>query len=314
VSARASLSQERFIVAAPLFHMNGLASFQLALAGHASVVLLPQFDARRFIECIGRFGVTWVTSVPTMMAMVVKEGDALKAIDTSKVHYLRMSSAAATSQLFQALRKAFPNATVVGGYGTTEGGPLVFGPKKGVPLPDDGVGWPLDGVEVRLVDGNGADADEGELWMRTPANMLGYLNLPEKTAQVLTPDGWYKSGDVFRRDATGCYFFVGRVDDMFNCGGENIYPGEVEQVIARLAQVMQTCVVPVKDELKGHKPVAFVVLHPGSRLTEQEVKTFVLEHAPAYQHPRRVFFVDELPLAATNKVDRKALIARAESA
>src|SRR5690606_20387589 len=111
---------------------------------------------------------------------------------------------------------------------------------------------------------------EGELWMRTPANMLGYLNLPEKTAQVLTPDGWYKSGDVFRRDATGCYFFVGRVDDMFNCGGENIYPGEVEQVIARLAQVMQTCVVPVKDELKGHKPVAFVVLHPGSRLTEQE--------------------------------------------
>ncbi|MBV7484127.1 class I adenylate-forming enzyme family protein [Bordetella sp. BOR01] len=315
LATRASFLDERFIVAAPLFHMNALASVKFALAGHASVVLLPQFDARQFIQAIGRHGVTWVTSVPTMMAMVIKEQEALQAIDTSRVHYVRMGSAAASAKLYETVQEAFPNASLAGGYGTTEAGPIVFGPVPGRSLPrDGGLGWPLPGVEVRLVDGQGRDAQEGELWMRTPANMQGYLNLPDKTAEVLTVDGWYKSGDIFRRNNDGCYYFVGRVDDMFNCGGENIYPGEVEQVIARIPEVMQACVIPVRDELKGHKPVAFVVRHTGASLTEQQVKDFVLASAPAYQHPRRVYFVDTLPLAATNKIDRKALLHIAESA
>jgi len=313
LSTRSSFVEERFIVAAPLFHMNALTSVKFALAGGASIVLLPQFDTRNFIRAIGEHGVTWVTSVPTMMAMVVKDQEALARIDTAKVRYVRMGSAPASDKLYEAVRKAFPNASLAGGYGTTEAGPIVFGPVAGRMPPVGGLGWPLDGVEVRLVDSQGRDAAEGELWMRTPANMLGYLNLPEKTAQVLTPDRWYKSGDVLRRDADGCYYFVGRVDDMFNCGGENIYPGEVEQVIARLPEVMQTCVVPVPDELKGHKPVAFVVLRDGATLTQAQVKQFVLAHAPAYQHPRRVYFVEALPLAATNKIDRKALIATAQA-
>ena len=82
----------------------------------------------------------------------------------------------------------------------------------------------------------GDEATEGELWMRTPANMRGYLNLPAKTREVLTGDGWYKSGDVFRRDEAGAYTFVGRTDDMFVCGGENIYPGEVESMLERHAR------------------------------------------------------------------------------
>jgi acyl-CoA synthetase (AMP-forming)/AMP-acid ligase II len=177
----------------------------------------------------------------------------------------------------------------------------------------DALGWPLADVGVRLIDARGAEADEGELWMLTPANMLGYLNLPEKTRQVLTEDGWYKSGDVFRRDADGCYYFVGRVDDMFNCGGENVYPGEVEKVIERMPEVMQACVVPIADDIKGQKPVAFVVLRGGANLSEQTIKDFVLAHAPAYQHPRRVFFMDTLPLAATNKIDRATLRRTAEA-
>ena len=94
---------------------------------------------------------------------------------------------------------------------------------------------------------------------------------------------------------------------MFTCGGENIYPGEVEKVIERLPEVMQACVVPVADEIKGQKPIAFVVLKAGANLSEQAVKDYVLTHAPAYQHPRRVYFRDALPLAATNKIDRAAL-------
>ncbi|MDB5853406.1 MAG: putative acid CoA ligase [Herminiimonas sp.] len=311
--ARPSFDDERIIVAAPLFHMNALASCKFALSAGASLVLLPQFEAKTFLRAIGKFKVTWITSVPTMMAMVLREADELSKTDTFGVHYVRMASAPATSHLYEAVQAAFPNAALAGGYGTTEAGPIVFGPTGGRQLPlDGGLGWPLADVEARLLDADGREVDEGELWLRTPANMLGYLNMPDKTREVLTPDGWYRTGDVFRRDAQGCYYFVGRADDMFNCGGENMYPGEVEHIIERMPEVMQACVVPVADELKGQKPVAFLVLRAGARLTEAQVKDFVLANAPAYQHPRRVFFCDALPLAATNKIDRRALQRRAE--
>ena len=137
--------------------------------------------------------------------------------------------------------------------------------------------------------------------------MSGYLGMPERTREVLTADGWYISGDVFRRDADGAYFFVGRADDMFVCGGENVFPGEVEHLLEQHPDIAQACVVPVPDEIKGEKPFAFVVLKPGSTLTEDDIKSYALEQGPAYQHPRRVCFVDALPLAGPNKVDRKGL-------
>ena len=114
-----------------------------------------------------------------------------------------------------------------------------------------------------------------------------------------------------RRDGDGWYFFVGRADDMFNCGGENLYPGEVEKMLERHGDVEQACVVPVADEIKGAKPVAYLVARAGAGLSEQAIKDFALANAPAFQHPRRVFFLDALPLAATNKIDRTLLIERA---
>jgi acyl-CoA synthetase (AMP-forming)/AMP-acid ligase II len=128
----------------------------------------------------------------------------------------------------------------------------------------------------------------------------------------MTPDGYYITGDVFSRDAQGFYFFLGRTDDMFVCGGENIYPGEVEKMLERHPAIQQACVVPVADEIKGHKPAAFVILKPETEASEQEIKNYALVNAPAYQHPRWVWFLKEFPLAGTNKIDTKALIKLAE--
>ena len=144
--------------------------------------------------------------------------------------------------------------------------------------------------------------------MRCPAVMNCYHKLPDATRKAITPDGFYITGDVFRRDANDFFYFVGRADDMFVCGGENIYPGEVEKMLERHPAVHQACVVPVPDELKAHKPVAFVV--PRATVTEDEITAFALANAPAYQHPRRVWFLHELPLASTNKIDRKRLLNR----
>ena len=149
--------------------------------------------------------------------------------------------------------------------------------------------------------------DEGALEMKCGALMTHYHKLPEATAKAMTPDGYYRTSDVFRRDENGFFYFVGRVDDMFVCGGENIYPGEVEKMLERHPGIHQAAVIPVPDELKGHKPIAFVVRANGADLDEQAIKTYALANAPAYQHPRRVFFVDEMPLAGTNKIDKRVL-------
>jgi len=117
---------------------------------------------------------------------------------------------------------------------------------------------------------------------------------------------------VFRRDRNGFHYFVGRTDDMFVSGGENIYPADVERMLERHPDVAQAAVVPIDDDIKDQKPVAFVISKPGRAPSEDDIKRFALANAPAYQHPRRVWFVDDLPLASTNKVDRGALHQDAE--
>ena len=300
---------QRVLVAAPLYHMNGLCGCHATFWQRDTVVLLPTFTAQSYGEAIERFRCTWLTSVPPMIAMLLRERELMTRLDTSSVKLLRMGSAPVTQGLYDAAHAAFPRAAIVNAYGTTEAGPVVFGPHPGgLPQPPMSCGYPLPVVELRLVDGADKAADEGVLEMRCPALMNQYHKLPEATRKVMTSDGYYVTGDVFRRDTEGFYYFVGRADDMFVSGGENIYPGEVEALLERHPAIQQAAVVAVPDEIKGQKPVAFVVRSPGTTLNEQQVKDHALANAPAFQHPRRVWFLDELPLAGTNKIDRKALV------
>jgi acyl-CoA synthetase (AMP-forming)/AMP-acid ligase II len=301
-----------FLVAAPLYHMNALAISKVAQAGHASEVVLPQFTAERYIGAIERFRCTWLTSVPTMIALVAQEAELLGQSDVSSVEVVTMGSAPATQGLFDSIRRIFPGARIAYGYGTTEAGPCNFGPHPdGLATPDLSIGHPLLDVALRLIDGDDPNADEGELEVRCPANMPGYHGLPEKTAEAITTDGYYRTGDLMRRDENGFHYFVGRVDDMFVCNGENVYPLEVECLLETHQAIEQACVVSVADEIRGQKPVAFVVPANGSKIDADAVKSHAIKGGPAYQHPREVWFVDELPLASTNKIDRNALARRA---
>jgi acyl-CoA synthetase (AMP-forming)/AMP-acid ligase II len=219
-----------------------------------------------------------------------------------------MGSSPITQSLIDQVRGVFPKAAISNGYGTTEAGPVVFGPHPdGIVQPELSTGYPHPEVQLRLVRDGREVQDEGALEMKCGALMTHYHNLPEATAKAMTPDGYYRTSDVFRRDKDGFFFFVGRVDDMFVCGGENIYPGEVEKMLERHPGIHQAAVIPVPDELKGHKPIAFVVRANGSDLDERAVKSYALANAPAYQHPRQVFFIDEMPLAGTNKIDKRVL-------
>jgi acyl-CoA synthetase (AMP-forming)/AMP-acid ligase II len=301
------LSGHRFLIAAPLYHMNALALAKLACAAHATIVLQPQFSAPDYIAAIARHRCTWLTAVPPMIAMMLRERDLLARTDLTSVAFVRMGSAPVSQSLMAALHRALPAAKVTNAYGTTEAGPVVFGPHPGgLPQPDMSVGYPHPKVELRLIDDYGRTADQGALEMKCPALMLGYHNRPDLPSPI-TADGFYRTGDVFRRDADGFHYFLGRTDDMFVSGGENIYPGDVERMLERHPAIANACVVSIDDDIKGEKPVAFIVAKAGEKPDAEDIKRFALANAPAFQHPRFVWFLDRLPLSSTNKIDRAAL-------
>jgi len=304
-------SHHRYIVGAPMFHMNATISIKGALSSGASIVLLPAFDAKLYARAIERFRVTWLTSVPTMLALVAKEKALLDGLDFSSVTNVTMGSAPLTQGLVDKVQALFPKALINNSYGTTEAGPAPFGiHPDGIPRPATACGYPVPGSQSELREGAGPD--EGVLYMKSPMLMEGYNNLPAKTAEVLR-DGWYRSGDIMRRDENGFFYFVGRADDMFVVGGENVWPGEVEKLIERTPGVLQAAVVPVPDEIKGTLPFAFVVRQPGATVTEAEIKAFTIANGPAFGHPRFVEFREVIPLAATNKPDRRKLTQEAEA-
>jgi acyl-CoA synthetase (AMP-forming)/AMP-acid ligase II len=302
---RGTTARDVILVAAPLYHKNALNAIKQGLTAGAQLALLPQFNVERYIEAIGNHHCTVISGVPTMMAMVLTRKDLIARTDVSSVRTVMMGSAPSSPELLNDVRAHFPNAEPLAVYGVTEGGPVPLGPSlEGKPRPPGSIGVPYPGTEAKLVGGPGPD--EGELVLKNPGNLIGYHNLPEETAKRLR-DGWYYTGDVCRRDAAGFYWFVGRTDDMFVSGGENIFPGEVEALLARHPAVHQALVMPFDHELKGQVPYAFIVPRDGAAPGEDEIKQFALANAPAYQHPRRVFFLKELPLSGTNKIDREQL-------
>jgi acyl-CoA synthetase (AMP-forming)/AMP-acid ligase II len=301
---RATFEGRAVVVPAPFFHMNGLFSSKLLLRLGATNLLMPRFNAAEYLKALHRHRCPVVIAIPTMIALAARETDTLKTVDLTSVQAVILGSAPSSEALIADVRRLFPNAAITNSWGTTEAGPVCFGPHpKGLARPPLALGYPRPDVEVRLV---GDSPDLGVLQVRTPALMKGYLNRPEETAKRLK-DGWYDTGDIVRRDTDGFYFFVGREDDMFICGGENIYPAEVERLLEAHPAVAQAAVVPLADHVKGQIPVAFVVRVAGAALDGEALKKFALERGPAYAHPRQVIFVDHLPLAGTNKIDRKRL-------
>ncbi len=306
VQARRLTFDDRILISAPFFHKNALVAIKTAVLPGASLVIMPRFEARPTITAVTRHKCTMVTGVPTMMHMMLAERDLIESADFSGVRTISMGSAPASDQLLVEISEAFPNAAVQLNYGTTEGGPIMLGwfHPEGTPRPVGSVGYPIPGCEYRFE--GGPNDHEGELILRNPGVALGYYNLPKESAESFT-DGWNRSGDLMRQDQEGWFYFLGRVDDMFVCGGESIFPGEVESLLEKHAGIAQAVVLPFPHESKGEAPYAFVVLGNGAELNEDEIKAFALENGPAYAHPRRVFILLEIPLTGTNKIDRDAL-------
>lgn len=304
---------ERALVAVPLFHKNAMAgAVKPFLIAGGSLVILPGFDPLEVIRAIERYRVTYLTGVPAMYKMVLAEKDALARHDVSSVRYAVCGSAEVPEELLDEFRRVF-HAPIAESYGLTEGGPVPVTNTRWGMKKRGSCGMAYPGSDLRLVDEGGREVgpDEvGELLARNPGVAAGYWKLPEAWARKYR-DGWLSTGDLMRRDRDGYYYFVGRKDDMINVAGENVYPKEVEDILLRHPNLRDACVVPSPHDVKGEVPVAYVVERERGRTSEEEVKTFFLERGAPYAHPRRVIFLDALPLGGTGKLDRSALKQRA---
>jgi len=298
---------ERGLIVAPLYHMNGLCNISVCMLNAVEAVLMPRFDAAAYLTAVAEHRCTMLSGIPTMFALMARQHDLLATLDLTSVKAVSIGSAPLTEAAVARVQDMFPKAVITNGYGTTEAGPSIFAEHpQGLPRPLLSIGYPLPEVDVRLVDGTDR---EGVLQVRSPAMFSEYLNLPQVTHDKLR-DGWYDTGDVMRRDQDGFYYFAGRADDMFVCGGENVFPGEIEKMLERHPAVLQAAVVPAPDEIKGEIPIAFVVLKDRN-VSMDELKRFALESGPGFSHPRAFVAVHELPVATTHKLDRRALKARA---
>lgn len=232
--------------------------------------------------------------------------DLIAELDFSALRKVTLGSAPVQPELMYAVERAF-DVEVSESYGLTEGGPVMIGPAPGgrrAPKGSCGAAWPEG--EIKLVRDGSEDPEYGELWVRNPGVTTGYHNLPEVNAARIR-DGWLATGDLFFRDGDGFYYFRGRTDDMFNSGGENIYPKEVEDLLLSHPDVLDAVVVPVPHALKGAVPAAAVRLGSEASVTAESLKRYTLERGPAYAHPRRIVLLEEIPLTGVGKVDRAAI-------
>jgi long-chain acyl-CoA synthetase len=294
------------LVAVPLFHKNAMrGTIKPALYAGAKFVIMPRFEPQSFLEALARYRVTFSGGVPAIFSMLLNEQERIARLDLSSLRTFSIGSAVVPPELIDAIERTFAGVKVKESYGLTEaGGPLR--PAHGKPAPRGSCGTVSIGYEGKLVAPDGTIAREGELWTRSPCVTDGYHNLPELTRERIV-DGWLRTGDMFRVDDEGFYYFLGRTDDMFSCGGENIYPKEVENILYGHPAVRDACVVPIPHRLKGFVPAAAVVLNASNGSTPEDIKAFCLAHGPAYAHPRRIMLVDEMPLTGAGKIDRKRL-------
>jgi acyl-CoA synthetase (AMP-forming)/AMP-acid ligase II len=319
---------ERIIAVLPFFHIYGLTVLMnQGLQWGGVVVTLPRFDLEQFLRVIQDHRITRAFVAPPIVLALAKH-PLVDQFDLSSLRSVTSGAAPLDESLAQAaqdrLRKGAAEGTTVGqGYGMTELSPVSHTtPEAGLepagagPTPKGTVGYALPNTECRLIDpGTGEDAapgERGELWVRGPQVMQGYLNNPQATAETLDADGWLHTGDVAIVDDEGRYTVVDRVKELIKYKGYQVAPAELEAVLLNNPQIADAAVIGVLDPASGDElPKAFVVRAPGSEITAEQVQAYAAEHLAPHKKIRLVEFIEQVPKSAAGKILRKDLKSRA---
>ncbi|MFF0457537.1 long-chain fatty acid--CoA ligase [Nocardia africana] len=301
------------LVTLPLFHSFGqTVNMNAGFAVGATLALLPRFEARTALEVMDRESITIFAGVPTMYWGLLGAVDG--SIDIGRIAGNLRKAVSGGAALPVDILDRFANrfdVQILEAYGLSETSPIaLFNNPEHTPRPGS-IGTPIWGIQVRLVDQDwntveGADK-VGEIAIRGHNVMKGYLGRPEATAEAMH-EGWFRTGDLARRDAEGRYYIVDRAKDMIVRGGFNVYPREIEETLITHPAVSLAAVVGIPDAQYGEEIKAFIIPEPDAQLSEAELIAWCKERMAAYKYPRSVEFATTLPMTATGKLLKRELV------
>jgi acyl-CoA synthetase (AMP-forming)/AMP-acid ligase II len=296
----------------PFFHIYGMVVIMnLGLYLGATVITLPRFDLELCLEILQKYRVTYANVVPPIVLALAKQPQ-VDRYDLSSLHTL-FSGAAPLGENVAMAASARLGCRVIQGYGLTETSPVTHATRAGSDrIRVAGIGPPLPNTEARIVDvAGGAELgpnQEGEICVRGPQVMKGYLDRPDATRAMIDAEGWLHTGDVGYADEEGCFFVVDRVKELIKYKGMQVAPAELEAILLSHPAVADAAVVPLPDEECGQVPKAFVVLK--SPATPDQIMGYVAERVAPHKKVRCLEVIDQIPKSASGKILRRVLVER----
>jgi acyl-CoA synthetase (AMP-forming)/AMP-acid ligase II len=314
--ATLGMSEEDVVIGVlPFFHIYGMTVIMnMGLYNGITTVTMPRFDLEQFLATIQEHKVTRAYVVPPI-ALALAKHPLVEKFDLSSLDLVLSGAAPLGAELEQACAERL-GCEVVQGYGMTETSPVSHTAPRGRHKPGT-IGPVLPNMECRIVDPEtGEDAEQGErgeLWMRGPNIMKGYLNNEEATRETIVEDGWLRTGDVAVVDEDGYFAIVDRVKELIKYKGFQVAPAELEALLVEHPAVADAAVIPLPDEEAGEIPKAFVVLADEDTTTE-EIQQFVADRVSTYKQIRAIEVIDEIPKSASGKILRRVLRDREQAA
>ncbi len=295
----------------PMSHVTGPVLVNTMLKYGNSLVIFENMRPGTVWSTVEKEKVNWFNIVPPLMQMLLSDPN-LEKYNLSSLKFIAMMGMSVPKPLMEECYRRIPTCKIVQGYGLTETSPLLtMQPLASTESKMGTVGKIVPGAELKFIDEKGKEVPKGtpgEIIARGPQIMKGYYKQPEETAKVIK-DGWFYTGDVGNIDADGFVYHLGRAKDMIITGGMNVFPAELESVLIRHKDVMFSAVIGLPDDKMGEVLGAFIVMRPGSNLTEQDIKKYCRDTIASYKVPKIVKFLDQLPLVGPGKVDKKKLAA-----
>jgi long-chain acyl-CoA synthetase len=297
----------------PLFHVFGLTcGLNASVLIGSCLTLIPRFDGGKALEVIGRDKVTVFEGVPTMYAGMLHH-DSKDTADLSSLRACISGGSAMPVEIMKAFEEEF-GCIILEGYGLSETAPVACFNHPDAERKPGTIGTPVRGMELRLVNDDGNDVEDGEVGeiaIRGEGVMKGYWQREDATKEAI-PDGWFRSGDLATRDEDGYYTIVDRKKEMIIRGGYNVYPREIEEALYEHPAVAEAAVIGMKHPELGEEVGAAVALKSGKSVDPDELREHVKERVAAYKYPRKVWIVDELPKGPTGKILRREVEAPSE--
>jgi long-chain acyl-CoA synthetase len=295
--------------ALPLFHSFGqTCGLNASVLSGGMLTLIPRFDPKHALEIIQRDKVNVFEGVPTMFTAMLNL-DGKEDYDVSSLEVCASGGSAMPVEIMKGFEEAF-GCHVLEGYGLSETSPVASFNHPDKERKPGSIGTPIDGVEMKVIDDDGNEVDQGEVGeiaIKGHNVMKGYWKREEETKEAIDDDGWFKTGDMAKIDEDGYFFIVDRKKELIIRGGYNVYPREIEEVLYEHEAVKEAAVVAVPHDELGEEVGAAVVLKDGKELGEDELRDYVKENVAAYKYPRVVWFVDELPKGPTGKILKREI-------